>query len=44
MCSVEGSSYVVLCIKTYSADRVKEDKADGACGIREGSRILVKNP
>jgi hypothetical protein len=35
MCNVEGNFCVVLCTKSYSVDRVKEDKADGTCGIRE---------
>lgn len=35
MCNLEGNLYAVLCTKTDSADRVKEDKTDGACGVRE---------
>jgi hypothetical protein len=48
MCNVEGNLYAVLCTKTDSADRVKEDKTDGAVAfVRETeivSRILVTNP
>ena len=35
MYNVEGNLYVVLCTKSYTVARVKEDKAGGACGIRE---------
>jgi hypothetical protein len=35
MYNVDGNLYVVLCTKSSSVVRIKEDKADGACCIRE---------